>query len=127
MHTIEDVVRVYVTKRDNLRALKARHDEEQAALKAELKTMETWLLRETQRAGVTGYKTPFGTVFHATSASATVEDWDQVLSYVREHDAFGLLIQGVNKAAVKTMLEAGGRLPPGIKYAEILGVQIRKS
>ena len=123
---IEDVVRTYVTKRDNLRALKSANEIAESAIKAELKKMEAWLLRETDRAGVEGFKTPYGTVYKTIQAAASVEDWDRVLDFIREKGEYALLARGVNKTVVKDLITRGGATPPGIRYVETRGISVRK-
>ena len=123
---IENVVRTYIAKRDNLRALKAANESAEGAIKAELEKMEAWLMREADRAGVEGFKTPYGTVYETTQLAASVEDWDQVLDFVREKGEYALLTRGVNKTVVKDLIARNGVAPPGIRYVETRGVSVRK-
>ncbi len=124
---VEDVVHAYVGKRDKLRAMKAEHDAQQAAIKADLEVMEAWLGREVQRIGVQALKTPYGTAYTTVTATASVEDWEQTLAFIQENEEYSLLAHAVNKTVVKDIIERYGSVPPGVRYAETRGISVRKS
>ena len=127
MQKIDNVVRAYIAKRDILEKTASEHRAQEAALRAELETIESWLLRQMYRDGVEGYNTPHGTAYHTKYTSVTVADWPTILAYARENDAFDLIKPGVNKTAVVQLLDAGGALPPGVKYSEGKRVAVRRA
>jgi hypothetical protein len=58
---------------------------------------------------------------------ANVADWDAVLTFIKNHDAFDMLEKRVSKTAVRSHMDETGEVPPGITYGTKLGVNIRKA
>jgi hypothetical protein len=56
---------------------------------------------------------------------ATVADWEEVLTFIKEHEAFHMLERRVNKIAVRNYIDEGV-IPPGVNYGTKIGVGFRK-
>ncbi|MEI2420997.1 hypothetical protein V6O07_12050, partial [Arthrospira platensis SPKY2] len=61
-----------------------------------------------------------------TTDFANVEDWDAVLRFIREQEAYDMLEKRVSKMAVRSYIEATKAVPPGVRYGTRLEVNIRK-
>ena len=57
---------------------------------------------------------------------ANVADWDAVLTFIRENDAFDMLEKRVSKTAVRGYIDLTKAVPPGITYGTKLSVSVRK-
>lgn len=154
--TPDMVIAKAVELRDQLKALDEKQSAERRPYTEALERIEAWLLNHLNESKAESIRTGAGTAFKSTTLSATVEPdggWDSFLSWVirhpleralaaiegghGEHEAaiaflsspqFGFLLRGVNKTAVKEMMEAdGGRTPPGIKTALVTKVNIRRA
>ena len=76
--------------------------------------------------GLTSFKSDYGTAFLTTTDYANVGDWDAVLDFIRDNDAYDMLEKRVSKIAVRGYIEANKAVPPGITYGTKLEVNIRK-
>jgi len=61
-----------------------------------------------------------------TIVDADVADWDAVLGFIRENDAYDMLEKRISKVAVRGYIDATKAVPPGVNYGTKLEVNIRK-
>lgn len=123
---VDLIVQRYIEVRDKIKELEAAHKDILAPYKASLEKIENFLLARMQDQGLENMKTAYGTAYTTTKTSATVAEWESLLSWVRDNDEWGMLTRGVSKDAVKAYREANNDLPPGINWTEIRAVNIRK-
>ena len=100
---------------------------EVAELKAKMTKLESWLMQKADEDGVTSFKTTAGTAFVTTTDFANVADWDAVLTFIKENDAFDMLEKRVSKTAVRAHMDETGDVPPGITYGSKIGINVRKA
>ena len=124
--TVEQVVGTYVKLRRKREALEATVKADVDEIKAKMAKLEAWLMQRADEDGVTSFKTPAGTAFVTTTDFANVADWDAVLKFIRDNDAFDMLEKRVSKAAVRSQLDETGSVPLGITYGTKIGINIRK-
>lgn len=73
-------------------------------------------------------RTEAGTAYLSTTLSARVKDREALFNFVREADAFDLLVAGVAKDAVKIYLEEHqGALPPGVEVTYVQKCLFRRA
>lgn len=124
---VEDLVTKYIElrgKRDEImNAAKAKA----AKIDEALAKVEGVLLQLFDEQGMQSVKTPHGTAYKSTRTSATVADWEQVLGFIRENDAWPMLEKRVNKTAVAEYMESTGELPPGVNVRTEVTLNIRRS
>lgn len=123
---VDDVIATYVKLRDQKAAVEAETKEKVAAFNAKLTKLEAWIKEQADAQGVTSFKTRHGTAFLTTTDFANVADWDAVLNYIRENEAYDMLEKRVSKVAVRGYIEHNKAVPPGINYGTRLDVNIRK-
>ncbi len=121
-----DVIRTYMKLRDQKAAIEVETKERVADLKAKMEKLEAYLKAQMDAQGLTSFKSDYGTAFLTTTDYANVADWDAVLSFVRENEAYDMLEKRVSKIAVRGYIEANKAVPPGITYGTKLEVNIRK-
>lgn len=124
--TVEQVVGTYMKLRRKKEALENQVKEDLADIKAKMTKLESWLMQKADEDGVTSFKTAAGTAFVTTTDFANVADWDAVLTFIREQEAFDMLEKRVSKTAVRAYMDETGEVPPGITYGSKLGINIRK-
>jgi len=124
--TVDAVIKKYMRLREKKAAIEATVKEELDKVKGDMGKLEAWLMAKLDADGLTSFKTEFGTAFLTTTDFANVEDWDAVLRFIREEDAFDMLEKRVSKTAVRGYIEANKEVPPGIKYGTKLDINIRK-
>lgn len=125
--TVEQVVATYLKLRRKKEEIEAETKDRVADVKAKMTKLESWLMQKADEDGVTSFKTPAGTAFVTSTDFANVADWDAVLTFIKENDAFDMLEKRVAKTAVRAHMDETGDVPPGITYGSKLGINIRKA
>lgn len=123
---VDDVIATYMKLRGQKEAIEAQMKEQTAAIKAKMEKLESWIKEQADVQGVTSFKTKHGTAFLTTTDYANVADWDAMLAFVRENEAYDLFEKRVSKVAVRGYIEQTKAVPPGVNYGTRLDVNIRK-
>ena len=123
---VGDVIRTYMKLRDQKAAIEAETKERVAGLKAKMEKLEAYLKAQMDAQGLTSFKSDYGTAFLTTTDYANVADWDAVIRFIRDNEAYDMLEKRVSKIAVRGYIEANKAVPPGITYGTKLEVNIRK-
>jgi hypothetical protein len=123
---VGDVIRTYMKLRDQKAAIEGEVKEKITDLKAKMEKLEGFLKAQMDAQGLTSFKSDYGTAFLTTTDYANVGDWDAVLTFIRDNDAFDMLEKRVSKVAVRGYIEANKAVPPGVTYGTKLEVNIRK-
>lgn len=123
---VDDVIATYMKLRGQKEAIEAQMKEQTAAIKAKMEKLESWIKEQADIQGVTSFKTKHGTAFLTTTDYANVADWDAMLAFVRENEAYDLFEKRVSKVAVRGYIEQTKAVPPGVNYGTRLDVNIRK-
>lgn len=124
--TVDDVVALYVRLRDEKSEIKRKADEAVAALDTKLDKLEAWVKIKADEQGVTSFKTKHGTAFLTTVDFASVENWDAMVQFVKENDAFDMFEKRVSKTSVRGYIDANKAVPPGVTYGTRIEVNVRK-
>lgn len=123
---VGDVIRTYMKLRDQKAAIEAEIKERVADLKGKMEKLEAYLKTQMDAQGLTSFKSDYGTAFLTTTDYANVADWDAVIGFIRDNEAYDMLEKRVSKIAVRGYIEANKAVPPGITYGTKLEVSIRK-
>jgi hypothetical protein len=123
---VDDVIATYMKLRGQKEAIEAQMKEQSAVIKAKMEKLESWIKEQADVQGVTSFKTKHGTAFLTTTDYANVADWDAMLAFVRENEAYDLFEKRVSKTAVRGYIEQTKAVPPGVNYGTRLDVNIRK-
>lgn len=124
--TVDAVIKKYMKLRYQKEAVEAEIKERVDMIKADMAKLEAFLKAKLDADGLTSFKTDHGTAFLTTTDFANVEDWDAVLRFIREEEAFDMLEKRISKTAVRGYIEANKEVPPGVKYGTKLDINIRK-
>lgn len=123
---VGDVIRTYIKLRDQKAAIEAETKERVAGLKTKMEKLEVYLKAQMDAQGLTSFKSDYGTAFLTTTDYANVADWDAVIRFIRDNEAYDMLEKRVSKIAVRDYIERFKAVPPGINYGTKLEVNIRK-
>lgn len=123
---VDDVIAAYMRLRDKKESMEAAVKEQTKELKEKMEKLEAWIKEQADVQGVTSFKTKHGTAFLTTTDYANVADWDAVLNYIRENEAYDMLEKRVSKVAVRGYIDANKSVPAGVNYGTKLEVNIRK-
>jgi len=126
---LDDVslLKLFIGLRDRRATRKAAYDDDDASDKEKQNKIEIEFLRRFQDRGIDNVSArDVGTAYKSTRSSATVADWEVVLDYVQNNEAWELLERRVNKTAVEQYKSAEGDLPPGVNWSETQVVNFRR-
>lgn len=123
---VDQVVATYMKLRGQRDVIESRVKDEVAVIKASMEKIESWIKVQADAQGVTSFKTKHGTAFLTTVDYANVADWDAVLKYIRDNEAYDMLERRVSKTAVRGYIDSTKAVPPGITYGTKLEINIRK-
>ena len=124
--TVEQVVATYMKLRLQKEKIEGEVKVQVAEIKAKMEKLEAWIKEQADAQGVSSFKTTAGTAFLTTTDFASVADWDALLGFVRENEAFDMFEKRVSKLAVRSYIEQTKAVPPGVNYGTKLEVNIRK-
>jgi len=123
---VGDVIRTYMVLRNQKSALEADTKAKVDTIKQKMEKLEAWIKERADEQGVTSFKSEWGTAFLTTTDYANVSDWDAMLQFVRDNEAYDMLEKRVSKTAVRGYIETNKSVPPGVNYGTKLEVNIRK-
>jgi hypothetical protein len=123
--TVDQVIATYLKMRKNKEAIEADTKERVKAIKEKMAKLEMWIQTKSDETGVKSFKTDEGTAFMTTSDYASVADWDSVLEFVRQNEAWDMLTRGVNKTAIRSYIDETQAIPPGVNFGTKVGVSVR--
>lgn len=123
---VDDVIATYMKLRNEKEAIEAEIKNRVSELKAKMEKIEAWLKEQADAQGVTSFKGKHGTAFLTTTDYANVADWDAVLQFVLENEAFDMLEKRVSKIAVRGYIERNKAVPAGVTYGTKIDVTVRK-
>jgi hypothetical protein len=124
--TVDDVISAYMKLRKQKESIEAETKDRVKEVKAKMEKLEAWIKQKADADGVTQFKTLHGTAYLTTTDYANVADWDAVLGFIRENDAYDMLERRVSKVAVRGYIEANKAVPSGITYGTRIDVNVRK-
>ena len=124
--TGDQVIEAYLKYRNKKEALEAEIKDQVKELKDKMAKLEAWIKTKADAEGVTSFKTAHGTAFVTTNDYANVADWDAVLSFVKENEAYDMLEKRVSKNAVRGYIDEHKTVPSGVNYGTRIDVNVRK-
>tara|TARA_B100000035_G_scaffold46124_1_gene34880 strand:- start:3093 stop:3491 length:399 start_codon:yes stop_codon:yes gene_type:complete len=124
--TVDQVIEAYLKYRNKKEALEAEIKDQVKELKDKMAKLEAWIKTKADAEGVTSFKTAHGTAFVTTNDYANVADWDAVLSFVKENEAYDMLEKRVSKNAVRGYIDEHKTVPSGVNYGTRIDVNVRK-
>ena len=61
-----------------------------------------------------------------TTDYANIADWDEVVQFIKDNDAYDLFEKRVSKTAVRGYIDQNNAVPAGVNYGTKLSVNIRR-
>ncbi len=124
--TLDQVMERYVQLRDKKEELAKAQKLELKKFSDALDKLETYIALQMDNMGVDSTATKFGTAYFSTKFSTGIADWDALLKFIRENEAWHALDKRVNKTFVESFKEEHNDLPPGVTYEGIRAVNVRR-
>lgn len=126
-NNIGQLTGVYISLRDRVAEIEAKHKLELAPLKEAMEKVEDRVYSLLAQSGLDSAKTENGTAYITESSSVTVADKSAFMDFIRENDAFDFLDVKANKTAVNAYLETNQALPPGVNINRKTKVGFRRA
>jgi hypothetical protein len=124
---IEDLIDRYIKLRDKKAEMKAAYELSVARIDDAMEKVENVIHQHLNANGLASVGANAGTAFKSTVSSATVNDRDAFMGYVRNAEAFNLLDVRANKTAIIEFRQANNDLPPGITWREEEVIRVRRA
>jgi hypothetical protein len=126
---VEELVDIYLTIREERRALLAKFEEEDKALKEDMEKLEAGLLGVCNDINANSLNTKHGTVIRSVKERFVCSDWDSFKEFIRENDAVDCLERRIHQSNFKTLMteRQGEGLPPGVNCMREFAITVRKS
>lgn len=113
--------------RDAIKEADKKHKEKMAPFKEKLEEYENKLLAELTKLNVNKFGGAHGTVFKSHRNSATIADGSVFRDYVIQNEAWDLVDWRANPTAVGDHITEHHVPPPGVNFATIVTVNVRRS
>jgi hypothetical protein len=124
--TVDTVIDTYLKLRNKKESIESETKEKVKGIKENMAKLEGWIKEQADKQGVKSFKTDHGTAFLTTTDFAQVADWDAVLSFIKDNDAFDMLEKRVSKTAVRGYIDKNKTVPSGVNYGTRIDVNVRK-
>lgn len=121
MTDMNQLIDYYVQLRDRKKELQAKHKEELEPIDAGLMKLEARMQEQMGELGVEKVGGDAGTVYTKVNTNVTVEDWQSVVEYVKDNDAYDLLEKRVAKSAAIERADV-----PGLRFSNVKTIQVRR-
>ena len=128
MNDMEELVKTYLTIRNERDRIEAEYKDQDAALKAEMATLEQAMLSGCNEIKADSIKTPHGTIIKSLKERFTCSDRDNFNKFVIEHGAVELFEGRIHQGNFKEFMteRRDDGLPPGVNVMREFGVTVRK-
>jgi hypothetical protein len=124
---IDVLVAKYIAARDMKAKQDAAYKTKMEPLVAAMEKTEAAILDFFNKHGMDSAKCEAGTAYTAVRTSATVNDFDAFLAFVKENDAWHFLEKRVAKTQVDDYVAEHKDLPPGINYTTMAALNVRRA
>jgi len=116
---------MYIKLRDTKKEKDEAHKESLKKLVMAMDRIEAGLLEFLNTSGAQSIASAAGTAYKSTKVSASVEDKNAFMAFVKETEQFEALDVKANTTFVKDYMEDNQEAPPGVKVSQMntIGVQ----
>jgi hypothetical protein len=119
---------IYLKIRDARSELKAKYEEDDKQLEAQMDVIEAKLLEICKTTDADSIKTQAGTVMRRVATRYWTNDWDSMYQFVKDNDALGLFEKRISQTNMKQFLEENpDKFPPGMLLDSQYKITVRRS
>ncbi len=124
--TVGQIIETYMKLRHQKESIENEAKAQVKDIKENMTKLEAWIKEKADADGVTSFKTKHGTAFLTTNDFARVADWDAMLEFIQENEAYDLLEKRVSKVAVRGYIDMNKAVPAGVTYGTRVDINVRK-
>jgi hypothetical protein len=128
MNDMEELVKTYLTIRNEREKIESEYKEKDIALKAEMAMLEQAMLAGCNEIKADSIKTPHGTIMKKLTERFTCSDRDNFNKFVLEHGAVELFAAHLHQNNFKEFMAERHHegLPPGVNVMREFTITVRK-
>ena len=128
MSDMEELVKTYLTIRNERDRIEAEYKDRDQALKAEMSVLEQAMLSGCNEMKVESLRTNSGTIIKSLKERYTCSDRDNFNKFVLEHGAVELFEARLHQGNFKEFMAErhGDGLPPGVNVMREFAITVRK-
>jgi hypothetical protein len=125
---LDKLTAVYLKIRDTRAENKRQFENVDKDLEEQQKMLAEQMLDSCKEIGADSIKTPHGTIIRSVKSKYWTGDWDSMYSFIKEHDAFGLLEKRLHQTNMKDFLnENPDALPMGLNVENEYTIVVRRA
>jgi hypothetical protein len=127
-NNLNELVKIYLTIRNERDRMKAEWESQDAALKDEMGILEQSFLAVCNETDASSIRTENGTVMRSIKDRYTTNDWDNFKQFVLKHEAVDLLERRIHQGNFKEFMaeHKDEGLPPGVNVMREFAISVRK-
>lgn len=125
---LDELVKIYLTIRNEREKLKSSWEVEDGALEQEMKLLEQSMLTVCNDTNASSIRTESGTVIRSLKERFTTNDWDNFKKFVLDNEAIDLLERRIHQGNFKEFMaeHKDEGLPPGVNVMREFTIVVRK-
>lgn len=123
---VEEIIAAYMELRSRKDRLKVEYEERAKKISTKMGLLEVWLQNRMSLDKVNSFNTDAGTAYKATTEHASVVDMDALLDFIKTNEAWHLIEKRVSKTGVRSYLDEGEPVPPGVNWYTSTAIHVRK-
>lgn len=116
-----------VERYQRLIELKTERENEIKRINETADILKSKLLEVFAEKGIDSIKTPIGTIYKSSRASASIADWDVFFNHVQKHELWHLIEHRCSAKKAEEYVQEHDVPPPGVNYSRTVTLNIRRS
>jgi hypothetical protein len=125
---LDKLTKAYLKLRDQRAELKQQYQSQDSELEVQMQMLQDEMLNICKQTNATSIRTEYGTVIRQVKSRYWTNDWDSMYTFIREHEAFGLLEKRLHQTHMKEFLsENPDKLPMGLNVESEYTITVRRS
>ena len=125
---LDQLTAIYLKIRDTRAENKREFENVDKDLEEQQKMLAEQMLDSCKELGADSIKTPHGTIIRSVKSKYWTGDWDSMYTFIKKHDAFGLLEKRLHQTNMKDFLnENPDALPMGLNVESEYTIVVRRA
>ena len=125
---LDKLTKAYLRLRDQRAEIKQQYQSQDSELEVQMQMLQEEMLNIFKQNNATSIRTEHGTVIRQVKSRYWTNDWDSMYTFIREHEAFGLLEKRLHQTHMKEFLsENPDLLPMGLNVESEYTITVRRS
>jgi len=125
---LDQLTAIYLKIRDTRAENNREFENVDKDLEEQQKMLAEQMLDSCKEIGADSIKTPHGTIIRSVKSKYWTGDWDSMYTFIKEHNAFGLLEKRLHQTNMKDFLnENPDALPMGLNVESEYTIVVRRA